>query len=361
MRLAGFKFHHFREFDKTLYNLPPGDKNLITGRFLFIVKKVWNTIIRISWVRERKGDDKMAENFILSCESTVDLPYEEVNARKIPILFYSYSVDDSVYPDDMGRDPDALPRLYQWLAEGKRPSTSQLNAFAYETFLEELVQKGDVLHIAFGSGMTGSAANAQIAVEHLRKQYPERKIEVIDSLCSSSGYGLLVDLAADLRDSGCSWEETRDWVLEHRKKIHHQFFSTDLTYFRRSGRISGPAAMLGTVMSICPIMRLDDSGHILAYDKVRGKKKAMERTVQTMVEYADRGEQYTGKCFISHANCPEDAQLLKTAIQAQFPKIGGEIRIYDIGAIIASHCGPGTVAVFFLGEERMPYDAGKEP
>lgn len=293
--------------------------------------------------------------FILSSESTVDLPYSYIASRDIPVMFYSYTVDGQDLPDDMGRDPEALPRFYTLLQEGKMPSTSQLNEFQYETFFEKLLQQGDVLHIAFGSGMTGSVENARKAAATLREKYPQRKLTVIDSLCSSSGYGLLVDVAADMRDQGCSLEETEMWVLENRQRIHHQFFSTDLTYFRRSGRMSGPAAMLGSVLNICPIMRLDDGGHIIAYDKVRGKRKALERTLDTMAANAQDGESYFGKCFISHSNCPQEAQALKEAVQARFPKIQGQIRVCDIGTIIASHCGPGTVAVFFLGQPREPY------
>lgn len=297
----------------------------------------------------------MPEPFILSCESTVDLPYTYVASRNLPVLFYSYSVDGEVYTDDMGRDAAALPHFYQMLGEKRLPSTSQLNEFQYEEFFETQLQKGDVLHLAFGSGMTGSVYNAERAAKNLREKYPERKLVVIDSLCSSSGYGMLTDMAADMRDAGCTIEETQNWIMEHRKNIHHQFFSTDLTYFRRSGRISGPAARLGNMLNICPIMRLDESGHIIAYDKVRRKQNAIERTVQTMAEHALKGEQYSGRCFISHSNCPEDAQSLKKAVQQHFPCIQGEIRICDIGTIIASHCGPGTVAVFFLGDERTPY------
>lgn len=298
----------------------------------------------------------MRPRFCLSCESTVDMPYAVVARREIPVLFYSYTVDDQVYPDDMGRDPEALPRFYQMLANGKIPSTSQLNEFQYEAFFEELLQQGDVLHITFGSGMTGSYQNAEKAAALLRQRYPERTIQVIDSLCSSSGYGLLVDMAADMRDQGATLEDTARWVLENRKKVHHQFFSTDLKYFRRSGRISGPAATLGAVLNICPIMRLDDAGRIIAYDKVRGKKHAIERTVHVMAEHAQNGTGYSGKCCICHANCPEDADALRQAVQAQFPDLSS-IPIYDIGTIIASHCGPGTVAVFFLGDERQAHVA----
>lgn len=292
--------------------------------------------------------------FILTCESTVDMPYAYMEKRGIPVLFYQYNVDGIDYDDDMLRDPTALSRFYSYLDAGKIPKTSQLNQATYEEFFSPLLQKGDVLHIAFGSGMTMSVMNAMAAADALRSQYPEHRVIVIDSTCSSSGYGMLVDYAADLRDHGATLGETSIWALEHCHKIHHQFFSTELGYYRKSGRMSGPAAMIATVLNICPIMHLDEKGKIIAYDKVRGKKKAITRTIETMEEHAEGGSNYTGKCFISHSMCKEDAELTKKLIQERFPRINGDIPIFDIGTIIASHCGPGTVAVFFIGDTRAP-------
>ena len=294
----------------------------------------------------------MERKFILSCESTVDLPFSYINGRDIPVLFYSYLVDGQEYPDDMGRDPQALPGFYKFLEEGKLPTTSQINEFQYETFFEEQLQKGDVLHIAFGSGMTASINNAYIAAESLRAKYPQRRLIVIDSLCSSSGYGMLVDYAADMRDKGCSMEEIEQWITDNRQSIHHQFFSTDLSFFRRSGRVSGPMAALGTVLGICPLMRLDDKGRIYAYDKVRGKKNAIKETVKAMEAHARKGMDYDGKCWVCHSNCLSEAEALVSELKKRFPHIDGDIRICDIGTIIASHCGAGTVAVFFLGDMR---------
>lgn len=294
----------------------------------------------------------MERQFTLSCCSTVDLPYSYMESRDIPVLFYTYVVDGVEYDDDMGRDPEALPRFYRFIREGKLPQTSQINVAAYMEFFERLLQKGDLLHIAFTSGQSGSVHNAFLAAEELRQKYPERKLVVIDSLCSSSGYGLLVDSAADLRDQGKSLEEVEQWVLAHRNRVHHQFFSSDMTQFRRTGRVSGAAATVATVLNICPIMRLDDTGSIKAYSKVRGKKKAVEVTVETMAQCAEGGADYDGKCFVCHSQCPQDAQLLIDAIEQRFPKLKGRIRLCDIGTIIGSHAGPGTVAVFFYGNER---------
>ena len=293
--------------------------------------------------------------FTLSCESTIDLPYAYAESRDIPVLFYTYTIDGQEYPDDMGRDPEALPRFYRHLAEGALPTTSQLNTYQYEAFFEPLLQRGgDVLHVAFGSGMTASVRNAEEAAAALRERYPGQRLVVVDSLCSSAGYGLLVDAAADLRDAGESLEAVEARLLAIRNTVHHQFFSVDLKYFRRSGRVSGPAATLGSILNICPIMRLDDRGRIIAYDKVRGRKNAIRRTLDTMERHAQGGRAYSGKCLISHSNAPDDAAALKAALLERFPNVDRDLRICDICTIIAAHCGPGTVAVFFFGDERDP-------
>ena len=295
----------------------------------------------------------MDRKFTLSCCSTVDLPYSYMESRDIPVLFYTYVVDGREYDDDMGRDPEALPRFYSFLREGKLPQTSQINVAAYTEFFEKLLDKGgDVLHIAFTSGQSGSVHNAFLAAEELKDRYPGQRLVVIDSLCSSSGYGLLVDYAADMRDEGKTLDEVAQWVLDNRNKVHHQFFSSDMTQFRRTGRVSGAAAAVATVLNICPIMRLDDKGAIKAYSKVRGKKKAVETTVDTMEQCARNGRDYDGKCFVCHSQCPEDARMVIEAVEERFPRLKGRIRLCDIGTIIGSHAGQGTVAVFFMGNER---------
>jgi len=287
--------------------------------------------------------------FILSCESTVDLPYSYVSGRDISVLFYSYTVDGQTYLDDMGRDENALPRFYNFIKEGKLPTTSQINTYTYYDYFRELLQKGDVLHIALGSGMTPSVRNAKEAAEMLKKEMPERKLVVIDSLGACGGYGLLVDNVADKRDEGLNLEECESYALDLLKYVEYQFFSTDLRQFRRSGRVSGVAAAAATILGICPIMHLNVTGHIIAYDKVRGKKNAIEETVRTMAKNAKDGTDYSGKCFVNHSNCIEDAQATVELIKKTFPKLS-DIRINDIGTIIGSHSGPGTVAVFFVGQ-----------
>ena len=295
----------------------------------------------------------MKENFQLSCESTVDLPFSYVDGRNVKVLFYSYFVDGAEYADDMGRDPAALDRFYNFLNEGKIPTTSQINEFAYEEFFRSILDEGkDVFHICFGTGMTGSYYNAVKVADVLKKEYPDRKIVVIDSLCSSSGYGMLVDDVKDMFDEGVESDKIIDWIEKNKNRIHHQFFSTDLKYYRRTGRMSGPVAGIAAIFRILPIMRLNSKGKIIAYTKTIGKAVAIKKTLDTMEEHCDDGKNYSGKCWICHSNNLPDAILTKEMIQERFPNIKSEIKILDIGTIIASHSGPGTIAVFFHGDER---------
>ena len=298
----------------------------------------------------------MDRKFILSCCSTVDLPYDYMESRQIPVLSYTYMVDGVEHEDDMGRDPQSRPRFYAMLAQGKLPQTSQINVARYMEFFESLLQKGDVLHLAFTSGQSASVNNAYAAAAELREKYPDRKLIVVDTLCSSSGYGLIVDTVADLRDNGATIEEAEQWTLENRNKVHHQFFSSNMTQFHRTGRVSGAAAAVASILNICPLMRLDAAGAIKAYDKVRGKKKAIAATVEAVAAHAQGGTDYDQRMWVCHSECPEDANAMIAALEERFPKERGRIQLCNIGPVIGSHAGTGTVAVFFMGDERPVMD-----
>lgn len=291
------------------------------------------------------------KNFILSCGSTVDLPYSYCLDRDFRIIYYSYFIDGKEYKDDMGRTPGESTRYYAMLNEGKMPTTSQINEQTYYEFFDELLKEGDVLHVAFGSGMSGSVYNAIAAAKRAGEAHPDRRIEVIDSTCSSGGYGMIVDYAADMRDAGKTMDETIGWLNANRRTFHHLFFSTVLSFFRRSGRVKATAAFFGSILGICPLMRLNREGRIVPYDKALGKRKALQKTVKNVL--AALPEHYDGKLWINHSNCPELAEEARAELVAALPDYKRDIFVFDIGPVISSHCGPGTVAIYFKADERQ--------
>ena len=191
-----------------------------------------------------------------------------------------------------------------------------------------------------------------MACEQLLQKYPNRKLVVVDSLAASSGYGLLVDMAADLRDGGGTLEDVQAWVEENKLNVHHWFFSTDLTHYKRGGRISAASATVGTLLNICPLMNMNYEGKLIPREKIRGKKHVISAIVQKMEEHAQNGANYSGKCFISNSACYEDARMVADLVEQKFPKLNGKVMINSIGTVIGSHTGPGTVALFFVGDKR---------
>lgn len=294
----------------------------------------------------------MNKEFIFSCESTVDLPYEYLRKRNISIIDYTYTINDKEYDDNMDRDEDDLNNFYKLIDDGYMPSTSQINKYRYKDYFEQLLKKSScILHLAFGTGVTPSCNNAIAAANELMEEFDDVEIIVVDSKCASSGYGMLVDYVLDLRDEGKSIDEILNWIEINIPRIHHEFFSTDFRMFKRSGRVSGLTASLGTLLGICPIMNLNNDGKIISYNKSRGKKAAINLILEEMKNHAIDGIDYNGKCYISHSNYIEGALMLKEKLQQKFKNIK-EVKIYNIGNIIASHTGPGTVALFYLGDER---------
>jgi len=240
------------------------------------------------------------------------------------------------------------------MLDGEDTKTSQVSMIEYEEFFEPFLKEGkDIIHVTLSSGLSGTINSANLAAENLRESYPDRKIFIVDSLGASSGYGFLIDTLADLRDKGMGIDELHKFAEENRLHVHHWFFSTDLTFFIRGGRVSKAAGAIGTVLGICPLLNMDSDGLLIPREKLRGKKKVSQRIVEKMVEHADDGKDYSGKCFISHSDCLEDAQYVADLIEKTFPKLNGKVEIFPIGATIGSHTGPGTVAVFFHGDLRV--------
>lgn len=292
------------------------------------------------------------KQFQLSCESTADLPFDLIRENGVSTIFYSYMIEGNNFYDDMGRNVEHRQNFYQQLRDGKQSTTSQVNTFRYQEYFRSLLEKGDVLHLAFTSGLTPSVYNALDAANSLKEEFPHRKLIVLDSLTGSLGLGLMVNHACSMRDNGATIEEVANWAKSNGTSVHHCFYVTDLTALRRGGRISGTSAAIATVLGICPVIHLDHSGRLKAHKKVRGKKTAMQALVQEMREHAVDGVQYNGQCIIGHAGSTEDAESVRKLIEAEFPNLANKVCVYPLGPVLVSHCGIGPVAVFFMGDER---------
>ena len=291
-------------------------------------------------------------SFILSCCSTADLSKEYFASRNIPVVFFHFQLAGKDYLDDMG---ESVPpeELFKRMDEGAETKTSQVTIEEYTSFWEPFLKEGkDILHVCLSSGISGTFNSASVARIDLSSRYPDRKIYVVDSFAASSGFGLLMDTLADKRDEGMDVDALYEWAQANKGKLQHWFFSTDLTYYIRGGRVSKTAGFFGQILNICPLLNVNNAGLLIPREKIRGKKKVIQRTLEKMIENAQDGKDYSGKCFISHSMCIEDAKELAGMIEETFPKLNGKVQIFPIGATIGSHTGPGTVALFFWGDER---------
>ena len=289
---------------------------------------------------------------MLSCCSTADLTEEHFRARDISYICFHFYLDGKPYPDDLGKTI-SFERFYDAMAKGAETKTSQVNADEFISYFTPFLEQGlDVLHVCLSSGLSGVYNSANVAKETLQEQYPDRKIYIVDSLGASSGYGLFMDKLADLRDSGMGIDLVYAWANDHRLELHHWFFSTDLSFYVKGGRISKPAGWFGTVLKICPLLNMDSLGRLIPRQKLRGNKNAVKEIVNRMEEHAQGGLDYDGKCYISQSACYEDARAVADMVEARFPKLNGRVEIYSVGTTIGSHTGPGTVALFFWGDER---------
>ncbi|MGM9662502.1 MAG: DegV family protein [Oscillospiraceae bacterium] len=291
-------------------------------------------------------------DYILSCCSTADLDKAHLERRGISYVCFHYYLDDKEYPDDLGQTV-SFPAFYQAMRDGADTHTSMVSTGEYISYFTPFLQAGkDILHVTLSGGLSGSVNGARSAAEVLREQFPERKVLVVDSLGASSGYGLLMETLADLRDGGMGLEELYDWAEHNKLRLNHWFFSTDLSFYVKGGRISKTAGVFGGLLGICPLLNMDGQGHLVPREKIRSKKKVIQEIVNRMEQYADGGLDYDGKCYISQSDCYEDAREVADLVEARFKKLNGKVEINYVGTTIGSHTGPGTVALFFWGKER---------
>lgn len=292
-------------------------------------------------------------NYILSCCSTADLDEQHFTSRDIKFICFHYQLDGKDYPDDLGKTM-AFKDFYDSMAKGAMTKTSQVSVGEYIEYFEPFLKEGkDILHVTLSSGISGTLNSATIARDQLLEKYPDRKLYVIDSLAASAGFGLLVYKLADLRDGGMNIDDLYQWTIEHRLNCQHWFFVSDLKYLVRGGRVSKVAGAIGSALNICPLMNVDYQGKLIVRSKVRGKNAVIKATVDKMAALADNGLDYDGDCFISNSDCYDDAKAVADLIEKRFPKMKGKVKIFSIGTTIGSHTGPGTVALFFWGSQRV--------
>ena len=284
--------------------------------------------------------------YIISTDSTADLPESYVKEHGIAIQFLSYAFGDTVYGLNNQLNPHDF---YERMRSGEMPTTNACIPDEVQQSFESYLKEGyDILHISFSSGLSASYNNARIAANELAEQYPDRKIVLVDSLCASLGQGLFVHYAVTMKESGKSLDEVATWLEENKPHLCHQFTVNDLFHLHRGGRVSKATAILGTLINVKPVLHVDDEGHLTSVCNVRGRKKALLKLVDLMGEQID-GYQ-NDIVFISHGDCLEDAEFVAAQIKERF---GIQNFLIDyVSPTIGAHSGPGTVALFYLGKNR---------
>ncbi len=293
----------------------------------------------------------MSDYVLTSC-SPADLSKEKFEALNIPYVCFHYELGGTTYSDNLWTT--TTPRaFYQAMLDGAETKTSQVNVMEYVNFWRPFLEQGkDIVHVTLSSGISGTINSARTAAESLQREYPNQRIAVVDSLAASSGFGLLLHEMAGRRDAGASLEELVDFAEKRRLYLHHWFFSSDLTFYIRGGRVTKTAGFFGKLLNICPMLNVNNQGRLIPREKIRSKKKAIIGIVEHMKEHAEGGTGYDGPCFISHSDRAEDAAKVVALIEESFPKLRGKIEVYPIGSTIGAHTGPGTIALFFWGDLR---------
>ncbi|WP_300347156.1 DegV family protein [Clostridium sp.] len=290
------------------------------------------------------------DNFIILTDSACDLPKNIIIDLEIKELGLICNINNKEYIDDINSELTSK-EFYNKLKEGAMPSTSQINSFKFVEYFEEYVKKGiAILYLAFSSALSGTYNSSLIARNELLEQYPEAKIEIIDTRAACLGQGLIVYYAAKMRKEGKSLEEISNWVEENKNKTCHFFTVDNLDHLKRGGRISPTAAAIGSLLNIKPMLYTNDKGELHNFSKAKGRKRAIKNLYELLDKHIVNPEEQT--IFIAHSDCIEDAEKLAEMIKEKYNV--KEIIIDYIGIVIGSHTGIGTLALFFLGDTKEP-------
>ena len=287
--------------------------------------------------------------FVITADSTVDLPKAFLEEKQVPVVSLSYIIDGATYRDGEGL---TSKEFYDKIREGAMPTTSQVNPEQARALFEPILKGGtDILHIAFTSGLSGTYNSCRIAAEELSEEYPDRKIVVVDSLCAASGGGMLLYKAIELKEQGKSFDEIVTWVEDNKLNVQHDVTVDDLFHLHRGGRVSKTSAVLGTIIKIKPIIHVNDEGKLIVIGKERGRKKALQTLVERMEEKSQGFE--NDIVMITHGDALEDAEYVKGLIQDKFGITN--IMINPLGTVIGSHTGPGVIALFYMGNRNQSF------
>ncbi len=282
-------------------------------------------------------------------DSTGDLTPELVQELDLTVIPMEFTVDGKSYRNYPDGHEMSAKDFYDLLRAGKTSTTAQINSHEFTEWADPILQAGeDLLYIAFSSGLSGTCQSALLAKQELSEKYPDRKFLVVDSLCASMGEGLLVYYAAKMQQEGKSIDEVYQWLQENKLHLCHWFTVDDLNHLKRGGRVSSAAALFGTMLGIKPVLHVDDAGHLIPVAKIRGRKQSLDSLVAHMEETVTEPEKQV--IFISHGDCLQDAQYVADKIREKW-KVK-DIVLNEIGPVIGTHSGPGTVALFFLGSKR---------
>ncbi len=291
--------------------------------------------------------------YVLSCCSTCDLSKQWLEDRDIHYIYFNYEVNGVQCKDDFGQTIKPAD-LYARMLSGADVKTSQVSVGEYLDDWRKLLKGGkDILHVCMASGISGTYASACMARDALATEYPDRKIIVIDSTTASAGLGLLIDKLSDLRDEGYSLEDLAAWTEAHKAEVQLWFITTDLTFLIKGGRVSKAAGILGGMLNICPMLDVEPDGTLAVKEKIRTKRRAFSRQVQKMEELCQNGYDYDQRVFMTNTECLADAKAVASMVENKFHKIrDGKVEIFDVGATIGCHLGPGTVVLSFWGKPR---------
>lgn len=290
------------------------------------------------------------DRYIIATASTCDLDRSWLEEHRIPVISYTFEMDGKIYKDDCR--PETRRAFYAKMREGILPNTSQINSYAYYEFFKDLIRGGDaVIFVDMDRAISNSYANSLAAADMVREEFPDAELHIMDTRCITMGLAFLLKKMVAMKESGASKDEVIAWCEENATKIAHRFMVDDLQWMRKGGRLSNASAIVGTLLSIKPLIYLPEDGTLVAYEKVRGRKKAVRTMLDSVI--ADIGDGAGLDLIVGHSDTPEEGLEWLETVKEHFPK-ANSVELMELGPTIGSHVGPGFLSIVYLAEKRRP-------